>query len=233
MSPQRSDGKARARPELGPLPGGHHGLSAEQVSESQRERLIAAVVHLVAEHGYRVTTITEIVKNASVSTRVFYELFSSKEDCFLAAFEAILDHLEQLIETTVEPIADWPHRVVAALGAALDLFTAEPDLARFFLLETVSASPAIANRFREAVLAWVPRLQAGRSENSASEALPASTEDTLLGGALSLARRSILAGDGQSLDALLPDLVEFLLAPFLGPDAARKLALEAATADSG
>ena len=232
MSARRSDGTSRARPELGPLPGGHHGLSAEQVAESQRERLLAAVAHLVAERGYRATTITEIVKSASVSTRVFYKHFSSKEDCFLAAFEAVLGHLEQLIDAAVEPIPDWPHRVVAALRAALHLFAVEPDLARFFLLETVTASPAIATRFREAVLAWVPRLQTGRAERPAAQALPASTEDALLGGAISLARRSILAGDGKPLDALLPDLVEFVLAPYLGPEAAKKLALEAATAHS-
>ena len=44
--------------ELGPLPGGHHGLSREQILDSQRERLLAAIAHEVATRGYRATTIT-------------------------------------------------------------------------------------------------------------------------------------------------------------------------------
>ena len=68
--------------ELGPLPGGHHGLSREQIMDSQRERLLAAIAHEVAGRGYRATTITGVVKTASVSTRDFYEHFEGKEQCF-------------------------------------------------------------------------------------------------------------------------------------------------------
>ena len=70
VSTRGSDGKEVPWPELGPLPGGHHGLSPEQVAESQHERLLSAVAHVVADRGYRATTITEIVKTASVSTRI-------------------------------------------------------------------------------------------------------------------------------------------------------------------
>jgi AcrR family transcriptional regulator len=59
------DGRKEGPGELGPLPGGHHGLSRAQILESQRERLLAAMAHEVAAHGYRATTITEVVKFAS------------------------------------------------------------------------------------------------------------------------------------------------------------------------
>src|SRR6185295_5016822 len=39
--PLAGDAEAGTRVELGPLPGGHHGLSREEVAESQHERLIA------------------------------------------------------------------------------------------------------------------------------------------------------------------------------------------------
>ncbi|MGA8744898.1 MAG: TetR/AcrR family transcriptional regulator [Solirubrobacterales bacterium] len=219
-------------PELGPLPGGHHGLSPEQVAESQRERLLAAVAHVSAQRGYRAATITEIVKAASVSSRVFYEHFSSKEECFLAAFDAVCVHLTELIVAAVEPIPDWPTRVIVALRTALRFFAAEPDLARLCLLESVTATPAIAARFRAAALAAVPSLAAGRSERSGGEALPESTEDSLLGGLIALTSRTILAGS-EALEALLPDLVEFVLSPYLGPEAAKKLVAKAVAPSSG
>jgi AcrR family transcriptional regulator len=233
VSARRSDRRDEARSDLGPLPGGHHGLSREQVAESQRERLLAGVAHAVAEHGYRATTVAEIVKAASVSSRGFYENFDSKEDCFLAAFDAVLAHLEGLIAAAVEPQPDWPRKVIAALRAALAFFAAEPDLARLCLIEPITASPSIATRFRAAVVSCIPYLQPGRAERTDASSLPESTEDSLLGGLIVLTARSLLAGEPSSLEDLLPDLVDFVLSPYLGPDEAKKLAAEVAVMDEG
>jgi AcrR family transcriptional regulator len=226
-APQQGDRRDDRPPDLGPLPGGHHGLSREQIVDSQRERLLAAIAQEVATRGYRATTITEMVKLASVSTRDFYELFDGKEDCFLAAFEVVRDHLEALITAAAADQPDWPHQVIAGLRAALEFFAAEPDLARLCLLESVSATPAIAIRFREAVLAAGPALARGRDELGDPGSLLPETEDAILGGIVSLATRSIIASDGDHLLALLPDLVDFALSPYLGPERAAELADEA------
>lgn len=210
--------------ELGPLPGGHHGLSREQILESQRERLLAAIATEVAERGYRGTTITEVVKRASVSTRDFYQHFETKQDCFLAAFEAVRDHIEGVVLEAVAEEADWPHKVIAALRTALAFFAAEPKLARLCLVEPVSATPTIAIRFRQAVLDCVPALARGRGVSPDGDSLPDSTEDSLLGGIISLVTRSILAGETERLPELLPDLVDFTLSPYLGPEFASKVA---------
>jgi AcrR family transcriptional regulator len=218
------DGRQETPSELGPLPGGHHGLSREQILESQRERLLAAMAHEVSARGYRATTITEVVKFAKVSTRDFYELFGSKEECFLAAFDAVHDHLTELITAATATEADWPNQVIAALRAALDFFAAEPDLARLCLLESVSATPTIAIRFREAVLAGVPALARGRAELADPDSLLPETESSIIGGAVSLATRSIIAGETEKLPDLLPDLTDFTLSPYLGAERAAELA---------
>jgi AcrR family transcriptional regulator len=223
----RSGDRRRDQPgDLGPLPGGHHGLSREQIVESQRERLLAAMADQVAANGYRGTTITEVVKAASVSTRDFYELFKGKEECFLAAFDVVRDHLEKLIRRAVADEDDWAHRVIAGLRAGLEFFAGEPELARFCLLEAVSATPTIAIRFREAVLMGVPALAEGRAELSDQAALLPETEDAILGGIVSLATRSIIAGDTEKLPDLLPDFVDFALGPYLGAERAAELADE-------
>ena len=46
----------------------------------------------------------------------------------------------------------------------------------------------------------------------------------MLGGVVSLATRSILAGETETLPELLPDLVEFTLSPYLGAERAAELA---------
>ncbi len=210
--------------DLGPLPGGHHRLTREQILDSQRERLLAAIAHEVAANGYRATTITGVVKFASVSTRDFYEVFESKEECFLAAFDVVCDHLTELISAAAATESDWPRQVVAALRASLDFFAAEPDLARLCLLESISATPTIAIRFRKAVLVCVPALARGRSELTDPCALLPDAESAIVGGAVSLATRSIVCGEAERLTDLLPDLVDFTLGPYLGPERAAALA---------
>ena len=214
--------------ELGPLPGGYHGLSREQIADSQRERLLAATAQEVTSRGYRAVTITEITKQAKVSTRDFYEHFSDKEECFLATFDAVRDHLAELIENAAAAEGEWADRVVGALRSLLEFFAAEPDLARLFLLESVSATPRIAIRFRETVHACVPGLAGGRAELADPDALLPDAESSIIGGGVSLVARKVAAGETDRLPELLPDLTEFTLSPYLGAE--RSLAIAAGVA---
>jgi AcrR family transcriptional regulator len=224
--PTEGDGEGRPRGELGPLPGGHHGLSPEHVAESQRERLLAATAELIGERGYGAASITEIVKRASVANRVFYTNFASKEEAFIASFDVVADHLTQLIAEADPAEAEWPQRVISALRVCLEFFDAEPRLARFCLVAPFTATKLIAAHCRDKAAIAVPFLLTGRDLHGADD-LPASTEDSLLGGVISQVSRSILA-EATPLVALLPDLVEFVLAPYLGPEQARELAAQAA-----
>lgn len=213
--------------ELGPLPPGRHGFSREQVAAHQRERLIAGLAEAVAEHGYNAVTIGHITKAAKVSRRAFYQQFESKEECFLAAFEIVIAHMRELIAAAVEPVPDWPHRVVAGLRALLAFLASDPALARLCLVDSLSAGPTIAARFGEAIAGFRPLLEPGRAERRNPRPLPASTEDSLIGALATLISRSIASGDTARLPELLPDFVEFVLMPYLGPDEAHQLAREA------
>ena len=213
--------------ELGPLPPGRHGFSKEQVAAHQRERLIAGLAEAVAEHGYNAVTIGHITKAAKVSRRAFYQQFESKEECFLAAFEIVIAHMGELIAEAVEPIPDWPHRIVAGLRALLGFLASDPALARLCLVDSLTAGPAIAGRFGEAIAGFRPLLEPGRAERRSPRPLPDSTEDSLIGALATLLSRSIATGEAERLPELLPDFVEFVLMPYLGPDEAHQLAREA------
>ncbi len=211
--------------ELGPLPAGRHGYSREQVAHHQRERLIAGLAAAVAEKGYAAVTLSDIVKEAKVSRRVFYANFESKEQCFLAAFEVVVGHLRELVAEAIEGIGDWPQRAIAATRAVLGFLASEPDLARLCLVESRGAGPAVAARFNQAVGEMAPLLKLGRAERQGERPLPASTEDSTIGSLVSLAYRKAAAGEAAQLEDLLPDCAELILLPYLGPDeAARQVA---------
>lgn len=210
--------------ELGPLPAGRHGFSREQVAHHQRERLIAGLAEAVAEKGYATVTLTDIVKHAKVSRRVFYANFESKEQCFLAAFEVVVDHLHELVAEAVKGIDDWPKQAIAATRAVLSFFASEPDLARLCLVESRAAGPAVTARLNAAVGEMAPPLRRGRVERPEAARLPDSTEDSTIGSLVSLAHRKVAAGEAAHLEQLLPDCAELVLLPYLGPAEATRIA---------
>jgi AcrR family transcriptional regulator len=214
--------------ELGPLPAGRHGYSREQVAHHQRERLIAGLAAAVAEKGYAAVTLTDIVTQAKVSRRVFYANFEGKEQCFLAAFEVVVEHLRELVGEAVEGVDGWPRQAIAATRATLAFLAAEPDLARLCLLESRGAGPAVTARFNQAVGELAPLLARGRAERPEGERLPDSTEDSTIGSLVSLVHRKVAAGEAAQLEDLLPDCAELALLPYLGPAEAARLAREAA-----
>jgi len=215
--------------ELGPLPAGRHGYSREQVAHHQRERLIAGLAAAVAEKGYAAVTLTDVVKQAKVSRRVFYANFESKEGCFLAAFEVVVGHLGELVAEAIEGVEEWPQRAIAATRAVLGFLAAEPNLARLCLVESRVAGPAVTARFNEAAGGLAPLLRQGRAERPAGERpLPDSTEDSTIGSLVSLVHRKVAAGEAERLGDLLPDCAELVLLPYLGPVEAARLARAAA-----
>jgi AcrR family transcriptional regulator len=174
-------------------------------------------------------TIGHVTKQARVSRRVFYANFDGKEECFLAAFDVVVGYVRELAAEAVgEAPAGWSHRAIAAARATLAFFASEPDLARLCLVESNTAGPAVAARFREAAQELVPLLELGRAQRDGERPLPASTEDSVVGALISLASRKVAAGEAERLGELLPDVTEFVLAPYLGADEAARLAREAA-----
>ena len=215
-------------PELSRLPPGRHGLPREFVVHNQRERLIAGLAEAIAENGYSGTTIAHITRHAAVSRRTFYEHFSSKDECFVAAYDTVMEELRGRVSAAFEGAEDWPHAVKAGIGAMLGFLAAEPHLARLCMVEALVAGPVVVERYDAAIQSFVPYFQTGR-EGRPPEVLARlspTTEEALVGGMVSLISRRIIAGKAEELEELLPDLVEFTLTPYLGSAEAAKLARE-------
>lgn len=213
-------------PELSRLPPGRHGLPREFVARNQYERLIAGLAEAVAENGYAGTTIAHITRQAAVSRRTFYEHFNSKDECFVAAYEAVMAELDQRVGEAFAEEDEWPQAVKAGIGAMLGFLTEEPHLARLSMVEALVAGPVVVERYDAAIQSLVPYFRAGREGRSADvlAGLSPTTEEALVGGMVSLISRRIFADRGDELEALLPDLVEFTLTPYLGSAEAARVA---------
>jgi AcrR family transcriptional regulator len=132
------------------LPRGRHGLSRDQVLASQRGRMLDALCHAVAEKGYARTSVADVIERAGVSRETFYEHFTDKEDCFLAAYELASATLREAIASALPPeSADPLERYDRAMAAYLKTMSEERAYARVFLIDVYGAGPAaLARRFR-------------------------------------------------------------------------------------
>jgi AcrR family transcriptional regulator len=146
---RRGPRRPRAGEGLPALPRGPHNLRREEVVRSQRSRLIRAMAEAMADNGYAATTVADVLHRARVSRQTFYQLFSSKQACFMAAYEraasGIISDLQRAAQPATTPLERFEH----ALGAYLDGLAAEPAFARLYLLEVYAAGPeALARRAR-------------------------------------------------------------------------------------
>jgi AcrR family transcriptional regulator len=207
------------------LPRGRHGLSPEFVARNQRERLIAGLVQALYEVGYQKTTVSLIGQRASVSKSDFYKHFESKDDCFIAAYDAAIDRIRGRVRIACEEAGegDWARRVRAGLDALLKLFSAEPALATITLVEGIRAGRGIYDRYQVAVELFVADLRAGAPASPAGTEVPEATDEAVVGGVASMLGRRILGGEAEDLDQLFPEILEFVLAPYLGAEQARRI----------
>lgn len=196
----------------------------------QRRLLLSAAADLIAERGYRATTIDQIVRRAGVGGVAFYEHFDHKEGCLLALLDSSYARAEHAIAAAyASPSGPWPDRLAAALRALFEQIAAAPALARVCLIDSLAAGPAATMRYRAALAQAAACLRAGRElRPPAAVSLPETTEIGLLGGTRALILRDLTNGEAARLPHLLPGLLQFFLIPYLGFDDAQRFARKAA-----
>jgi AcrR family transcriptional regulator len=208
---------------LMPVPPERERLPREVMAEHQRDRIIAASIGVFAKRGYHATTVDHIIAAAKTAVGSFYSLFEGKEDCFLAAYDRIVASGREQIEAAIPPDADQPEKVCHALAALLSLIAAEPSHARLALVEAQTAGPVALARYQASLDRVVPELRRCRKASPVGEELPASLELATLGGIVWYLQQRIVLGEIADPPALLPDLVEIALEPYVGPKQAERL----------
>jgi AcrR family transcriptional regulator len=204
-------------------PGGHP-LRAEVLAQHRRQRILAAAAEVVSEQGYRQVSVADIVKQAAIARSRFYENFSSKEDCFFALYDGVVEAALRAVKEACEGTpGDFPERVRAGLGALLAAMEEDRSLARACVVEGPAVGPPINDRFERMISDFAALLRAGRAGGGEGE-LPGTVEETVVGGLYWLLYYALMEDRPKRLKSLLPQLAEFSLIPFLGAEAARTVA---------
>jgi AcrR family transcriptional regulator len=189
-------------------------LPREFVASHKRRRIMDAIAELTAEQGYDATKIGDIVRRAGVARKTLYDNFEGKEEVFLAAFDAAMEEVMQRIEANCAAVeGGWEERVEAGLASFLRYVAENPALARMCMIESLSATPAATERYEATMQRFV---ELTKQTVPQDDQLPETIEETLVGGVAWIVYQQIRRGEAEKAEGLLPELAEFMLAPFNG-----------------
>jgi AcrR family transcriptional regulator len=196
--------------------------SRRSIVAIQRVRLLRAVGEACAEHGAVNLTVGHIVERSGVSRRTFYEAFTGREDCLLAAAQEALDRLGERVIPVYRTSGRWVDRMRGAVLEALEFFDEEPYIARLLLVETLGAGER-ALRLRQAVLAEViAAVDEARSQTKSTASPPPLAGEGAVGGALAVLHARLLDPGHPPLVELAGQLMSVLVVPYLGAAAAQR-----------
>jgi AcrR family transcriptional regulator len=196
-------------------------LARAEVKELQRNRLIAAAAEVVHELGGNRLSVESIIGQARMSRRTFYEIFSDREDCFLAVFERTVANAREVAQKSYAQHDTWRAGVRCALRALLVLMDQEPALARLCVVDALTAGESVIKARCEVLDGLAAVIDEGRS-SPGSQDPPAVTAEATVGGILAVVHSRLVSDDRQPLSALSGDLMSMIMLPYRGPRAARQ-----------
>lgn len=176
---------------------------------TQRGRLLDGMAQTVARRGYAATPVAEVLKAAGVSRRTFYEQFADKEDCFLAAYDAIVALCTERLVRAYHGGGGWEDGIARSYDALLRTLAAEPDFAHLGVVEVLAAGPrALAQR--EATLRRLARfIDFTRERAETATTPPQLVGQAIVGGIHELVYSRIVRGETARLPELTDELLHY------------------------
>jgi hypothetical protein len=120
---------------------------------------------------------------------------------------------------------EWPAGVAAGVRAAFDFAAECPRDARLLTIEALADGEQGQALYRSMLASFAALLRPGRDLKPGNADLPAILESANVGGVALLVIRRLDRGDEAQLPALAPDVIQFVLTPYLGTEEARRVAL--------
>lgn len=189
------------------------GRSAGERRAERRERLLSAGLALFGTEGYASASIEKLCTHAGVSTRNFYEEFSSREDLLIALHNRILEQAFQAVLGALEGTSpeSLRERFTRAVRAFITTTASDPRWARLSYVEIIGVSNAV-ERHR---VAWRDRWVEFLVQEAERAVERGEAEDrdfhlgavALIGAVNELVHHWSLSGGERSLDDVIAEIV--------------------------
>jgi hypothetical protein len=140
---------------------------------------------------------------------------------FPAVFSRAVGRLQVAVLEACREHEEWPAKVTAAIAAAVDFATTEPESVRLLTVEALIQRPDGGRRYVRTIEHFAELLGA---EAPVDERRPQSTEQALIGGVATTIADRMRHDTPCELQAAIPELVEFVLLPYVGSAEAKRWA---------
>jgi AcrR family transcriptional regulator len=196
------------------LPRPRYSSTREELRASQRGRLICAIADCVAARGYPATSVADVIAAAGVSRKTFYEHFSDKEDCFLAAYDAGAKATYDAMVQAAEGRDGWRDILDAVLTTWLEFLDADLAFTRAYMIEFWGAGDAARERWklrRDRTGGLMKALhEHARKEDPSIVPVSDMVIAAVVGGVDRVLISQVLSGNKAPLTDLGPELVRFI-----------------------
>ncbi len=180
------------------------------------------MVGLVAEGGFSAVTVRELTGLAGVSSRTFYQCYSSKEACFLDCQRLLTHRLLRdlaLAKASARDPRDEVRRVVEALA---DQLSRNPGTARLLLIEPYTVGPPALEQMRRAGHLIGAQIRESLQRIRGGAGLPVPLVDGIVAGVTGVLASRLVGGRGIAERDIDERLAQWALS--LCDDAAETLA---------
>jgi AcrR family transcriptional regulator len=186
--------------------------AAETRLRSQRERLLAATVEVVADLGYGATRVEDLLAASGVSRNTFYKIFSNKHECFLAAVDSLVELSgPAVLDVYGTASGTWEQRMMAMLEALGKMVANHPAAARVAWIEAYAAGEEAVRRVDRIDERTERIVRAALAESPERAGIPPETVRALVGGVRKLIHTRLRAGREGELPGEMPQLFEWML----------------------
>lgn len=184
-----------------------------------RKRLLEGMAVMAAGKGVATTTIADIVREAGVSKRTFYEHFRTKEDCFLQLYRQVSAASLHTLSAALAGNRPWQSQVETALHAYFSYLAQAPRLMKALFVEIHHLGPEgmavrreVVQKFADFMLSVVngPALPAGLVGEQGPRILTRTMAMAAVGGIIELVLELIEQGREAEVDSLTPAAAEIV-----------------------
>jgi hypothetical protein len=144
--------------------------------------------------------------------------FRQSSGDFPAAFSAAVARLQVAVLEACEGEELWPAKIAAAVVAAVGFAAREPESVQLLAVDALIRRPDGGQRYVRMIEHFAELL---RAEAPPDGRRPKTTEQALVGGVATTIADRMRHGTSEELRAAVPELVEFVLLPYVGPVEAR------------
>jgi len=181
-------------------------------ADVQRRRLLDAARQALRQSDFGSVRVTEVVRAAGMSSRSFYEHFSSKEDLLLELIHEAGRELVAELETIFARAERPDERVDRGLEAYLAAFAGTPlDFEKLGESASVRVQKVLREYVRAVGVCVERELERAWREGVIQRQPDSLTVEVLLLGLLGIASRYLAEGRAEELASLRPRLRDFLL----------------------